>query len=140
MAATCPKCGGKLKLTDWRPNCPHCGVNMVYYGMEERLLLDADKAEAEHARTQPRIDRLKAAFVGSKLAIARIVFSVLPIAALFLPIAKFAFKAPYVGFPRIWISTPFSPCSVPRSWVRCLSSMQCRWFACCCPQSAYCCI
>ena len=98
MAATCPKCGGKLKLTDWRPNCPHCGVNMVYYGMEERLLLDADKAEAEHARTQPRIDRLKAAFVGSKLAIARIVFSVLPIAALFLPIAKFAFKAPYVGY------------------------------------------
>ncbi len=98
MAATCPKCGGKLKLTDWRPNCPHCGVNMVYYGMEERLLLDADKAEAEHARTQPKIDRIKAATVGSPLAIARLVLSLVPIAGLFLPLAKFAFTAPYASF------------------------------------------
>lgn len=98
MAATCPKCGGKLKLTDWRPNCPHCGVNMVYYGMEERLLLDADKAESEHARTQPKIDRIKAATVGSPLAIARLVLSLLPVAGLFLPLAKFAFQAPYAAF------------------------------------------
>ena len=98
MAATCPKCGGKLRLIDWKPNCPHCGVNMVYYGMEERLLLDADKAEAEHARFQPKIDRLKAAFVGSPLAIVRIVCSLLPIAGLFLPLAKFAFQAPYAAF------------------------------------------
>lgn len=97
MAATCPKCGGKLKITDWRPECPHCGVNMVYYGMEERLLLDADKAEAEHARTQPRIDRLKASFIGSKLAIARIVFSLIPIAGLLLPLAKFSFEAPFAA-------------------------------------------
>ena len=79
MAATCPKCGGKLRLIDWKPNCPHCGVNMVYYGMEERLLLDADKAEAEHARTQPKVDRIKAATVGSPLAIARLVISLIPI-------------------------------------------------------------
>ena len=98
MAATCPKCGGKLRLIDWRPNCPHCGVNMVYYGMEERLLLDADKAEAEHARFQPKMDRLKAAFVGSPLAIARIVCSLLPVAGLFLPLAHFAFQAPYAAF------------------------------------------
>lgn len=97
MAATCPKCGGKLKITDWKPDCPHCGVNMVYYGMEERLLLDADKAEAEHARTQPRVDRLKASFIGSKLAIARIVFSFIPIAALLLPFAKFSFEAPFAA-------------------------------------------
>ncbi|MBQ7545602.1 MAG: hypothetical protein IJT41_01375 [Clostridia bacterium] len=98
MAATCPKCGGKLRLIDWKPNCPHCGVNMVYYGMEERLLLDADKAEAEHARTQPKVDRIKAATVGSPLAIARLVLSLIPIAGLFLPLAKFAFTAPYAAF------------------------------------------
>ncbi|MGN0636489.1 MAG: hypothetical protein ACI4I5_09740 [Acutalibacteraceae bacterium] len=98
MAATCPKCGGKLKLTDWKPNCPHCGVNMVYYGMEERLLLDADQAEAEHARTQVKFDRLRASFIGSKLAIVRIVFSVLPIVGLFLPLAKFGFTAPYAQY------------------------------------------
>ncbi|MBQ3150067.1 MAG: hypothetical protein IJB86_02345 [Clostridia bacterium] len=97
MAATCPKCGGKLKITDWKPDCPHCGVNMVYYGMEERLLLDADKAEAEHARMQPRVDRLKASFIGSKLAIARIVFSFIPILGVLLPLAKFSFNAPFAA-------------------------------------------
>ena len=33
--AKCPKCGRKLTLFDWKPNCPECGVNLVYYGMEE---------------------------------------------------------------------------------------------------------
>lgn len=98
MAATCPKCGGKLRLIDWKPICPHCGVNMVYYGMEERLLLDADKAEAEHARTQPKIDRIKAATVGSPLAIVRLVLSLVPIAGLFLPLCNFAFQAPFASY------------------------------------------
>ena len=57
--ANCPKCGRKLTILDWKPNCPGCGVNLVYYGMEERLLAEADAAEAEHARLQKRIDRLK---------------------------------------------------------------------------------
>jgi len=70
---------------------------MVYYGMEERLLLDADKAEAEHAVFQKRIDRLKTAFAGSKLSIARIVFSVLPLFTVILPLGKIAFQAPYIS-------------------------------------------
>jgi len=94
--ANCPKCGYHLKLTDWRPNCPSCGVNLVYYGMEERLLADADKAESEHAHFQKKLDRVKASFAGSKLAIARIVFTVLPIGFLFLPLANMVVKAPYI--------------------------------------------
>ncbi len=94
--ANCPKCDYHLKLTDWRPNCPKCGVNLVYYGMEERLLADADKAEAEHARFQKRIDRLKASFIGSKLTIIRIVLSILPIAALMLPLGKVTFSGPFI--------------------------------------------
>jgi len=93
--ANCPKCGVKLKITDWRPNCPKCGVNLVYYGMEERLLADADKAESEHAVFQKRVDRMKASFTGSKLTIARIVLSILPIGALFLPLAKVNLLAPF---------------------------------------------
>ena len=96
--ANCPKCNAKLKLTDWRPECPHCGVNMVYYGMEDRLLADAEKAEAEHARFQKKIDRMKASLVGGPLQIARIVFAFLPIAGLFLPLAKFDLaEAPYIA-------------------------------------------
>lgn len=94
--AKCPKCGRKLTLFDWKPNCPECGVNLVYYGMEERLMDEADHAEAEHARLQKRIDRLKASFVGSKLAIVRIILSVLPIAALLLPLASISFNGPYI--------------------------------------------
>ena len=94
--ANCPKCDYHLRLRDWRPNCPSCGVNLVYYGMEERLLADANKAEAEHAHFQKKFDRLKASFVGSKLAIVRIVLTVLPIACLFLPWAKIFIKAPYI--------------------------------------------
>ncbi len=94
--ANCPKCDYHLKLTDWRPNCPSCGINLVYYGMEERLLADAEKAESEHAVFQKKVDRVKASFVGSKLAIARIVVTLLPILALFLPWAKMNFKAPFI--------------------------------------------
>lgn len=94
--AKCPKCGRKLTLFDWKPNCPGCGVNLVYYGMEERLMNEADAAEAEHARLQKRIDRLKASFVGNKLTIVRIVLSILPIAALMLPLASVSFNGPYI--------------------------------------------
>lgn len=95
--ATCPKCGYKLKLTDWKPDCPKCGVNLVYYGMEERLLADADKAEAEHARFQKKIDRLKASFVGSKLTIVRIILSLLPIGPLFLALANVTYSGPFIA-------------------------------------------
>ena len=94
--AKCPKCGRKLTLFDWKPNCPGCGVNLVYYGMEERLLDEADAAEAEHARLQKRIDRLKASFVGSKLTIARIVLSILPIATLLLPLCSVTYSGPFI--------------------------------------------
>lgn len=55
---------------------------------------DADKAEVQYYYFQKKLDRLKSSFVGSKLAIARIVTSILPIAALFLPIVKCNFTAP----------------------------------------------
>lgn len=95
--AKCPKCGRKLTILDWKPNCPKCGVNLVYYGMEERLMAEADAAEAEHARTQKRMDRLKASFIGSPLTIIRIVFSILPIAALLLPLADITFVGPFIS-------------------------------------------
>ena len=94
--AKCPKCGRKLTLFDWKPNCPDCGVNLVYYGMEERLLDEADAAEAEHAKLQKRIDRLKASFIGSKLTVARIVLTLLPIATLLLPLCTVTYSGPFI--------------------------------------------
>ena len=86
--ANCPKCNAHLKLTDWRPECPKCGVNMVYYGMEESLLKDAEKAEAEHAKFQKGLDRFKASCIGGKRQIARLILAIVPVAGLFLPLAK----------------------------------------------------
>lgn len=84
--AQCPKCGETLRLYQWRPECPHCGVNMVYYDSNGRLLKETEQAEIEHAKSQPRIDRLKAATIGSPQAIIRLILSVLPLGALFLPL------------------------------------------------------
>ena len=84
--ANCPKCGKKLRIYHWRPECPFCGVNMVYYNSNDRMLAETEQAEIEHAHFQPRIDRAKAAFFGSPPAIARIVLGVLPLGALFLPL------------------------------------------------------
>ena len=86
--AQCPKCGKKLRIYHWRPECPFCGVNMVYYNSNDRMLAESEEAEIEHALNQPKIDRAKAAFFGSPAAIIRIVLSALPIGALFLPLGK----------------------------------------------------
>lgn len=84
--ANCPKCKAVLTLKDWRAECPHCGANIVLYDQQERLMKDADKAEVQYYHFQKKVDRVKASFVGSKLAIVRIVTSLLPIPALLLPL------------------------------------------------------
>lgn len=92
--ANCPNCKKHLRISDWKQHCPHCGANIVLYDMQERLMQDADKAEVQYYYFQKKLDRLKASFVGSKLAIVRIFTSILPIAALFLPIVKCDFTSP----------------------------------------------
>lgn len=92
--ANCPNCKKHLRITDWKQKCPYCDANIVLYDMQERLMQDADKAEVQYYYFQKKIDRLKAAFVGSKLSVARIFTSLLPIAALFLPIVKCDFAQP----------------------------------------------
>ena len=84
--ATCPNCGKKLRLIDWRPECPECKVNLNYYKANERLLEDSEKVEIEHAKSQPRTDRVKYATVGSKDSIVRLVLFIIPLVSLFLPI------------------------------------------------------
>lgn len=59
---------------------------------------DADVAEVQYYHFQKKIDRLKASFVGSKLAIVRIFTSLIPILAILVPFFKCEFKAPFVEF------------------------------------------
>ena len=85
--ANCPKCGYKLRMIDIKAECPKCGVNLLYYNHQERLSLDADKAEEEYINFQPKIDRVKFAFVGTKLSVLRLILLFVPIGMLFLPLA-----------------------------------------------------
>lgn len=96
--ANCPKCKQHLRLIDWKQTCPHCGANIVIYDSQERLMLDADKAEVEKYYFQKKVDRLKGSFAGSKLAIARIFTSLLPIAPLFLPIISGKLSNPFAEY------------------------------------------
>lgn len=95
MAAYCPKCNYKLKFTDWRPECPSCGVNVVYYGIEERLREEADIAEHHYAVNKPKYDRLKFSLIGHPLSIARLVIGVLPLLALLLPMGHVEYVLPF---------------------------------------------
>ncbi len=96
MASYCPKCGYKLKIKDIKPECPKCGVNVLYYKMDERLLADADKVEEEHVHFQAKVDRIKASLFGSKAAIARFALCFVAIGVLFLPLAKVSISGPYI--------------------------------------------
>lgn len=95
MATYCPKCNYKLRLRDYKPECPQCNVNLVYYGMEERLRAEADSAELEYAKSKPKYDRLKAATVGNNLAKARLALYILPLLATLLPLGKYALSLPF---------------------------------------------
>ena len=93
--ANCPKCDYKLRIRDWRPECPKCGVNVVYYGIEDSLRAEADAAEYEHAKSQPKYDRLKASVYGHPLSIVKLIVGLLPIVATLLPMGTLSYVLPY---------------------------------------------
>ena len=95
--ANCPNCGVHLKKTYWKPNCPNCNVNIFYHGMQERLENDVKTAEVSLNKMYAMLDRAKASYIGSKLAIVRIILSLIPIGALFLPLAKLSVNVPFVS-------------------------------------------
>lgn len=96
--ANCPKCNRHLRLIDWKQTCPECGANIFVYNLQERLMAQADEAEVEHYYFQQKVDRVKGAFIGSKLAVARIFTSILPIGPLFLPLINAELSAPFEEF------------------------------------------
>ena len=91
----CPKCGGEIPLFDLKPNCRHCGVNIMYYTQEEGLVRDAKRTELEGAAARMVIARIKAAFIGSKLAIARMIAMAAAVGVLAIPFAGVHYTLPF---------------------------------------------
>lgn len=93
--AKCPKCGRKLHIWNIKAECPGCGVNIANYDWERRLEEDSIAAEAAFAKLHDAMRRFKFSFVGTKLRIARIPISVLPLFSFLLPLGTLAVSVPF---------------------------------------------
>lgn len=94
--SSCPKCGKKLRAFDWKQHCPFCGVNLRFYGFQEQFIRDAKMAELSLARTHVKLRVMKSAFVGGKLAKARLCSMLLPLISLLLPAAGAQVTLPFL--------------------------------------------
>lgn len=88
MNNRCPKCNQKLSPLYFKPNCPSCGVNLMYYQMDNRLEEDAKKAQAEWDALDRFLNGVKTSTIGSLSSIIHLVSLFLPVVSLLLPIAK----------------------------------------------------
>lgn len=93
--ARCPKCDRKLHIWNVKAECPDCGVNIANYDWENRLEQDAVEAEIAFAKLRESVRRFKYAMVGTKLRIARIPVSVLPLFSFLLPLGTMAVSIPF---------------------------------------------
>lgn len=91
----CPKCGAEIPFYDLKPNCKHCGVNILYYTQDYELERDAKLTELDNAAARMVIARIKAVFIGSLLAILRMIFLVGSICAMMIPFCSVTFKLPF---------------------------------------------
>ena len=93
--ANCPKCGKKLKIYNVSQFCPQCGVNLRFYEFEKNFYREAKYAELSNAAVHVKIRRFKAALIGTKLTILRLVSILFPILGLLVPAATFSLKLPF---------------------------------------------
>lgn len=91
----CPKCGGAIPFYDLKPACRHCGVNIMFYTQNDELMRDAKRTELEGAAARMIIARVKAAFIGSKIAVVRMIFSLGALAALLVPFGGVNYELPF---------------------------------------------
>lgn len=97
MASSCPNCGKKLHWYDVKAECSNCGISIPNFNWEERLEADNELAERKFASFYRGLNRLAYSIWGTKLRIARIVLSVLPVIGFILPWATLQSDAESVG-------------------------------------------
>jgi len=85
MSSKCPKCGGKIKATYMKQTCPHCGVNLLYYKLDEQLAADARQAAEEVAKVEHFKDVLRRSTVKTPWHIVRLVLFFTPLLSMCLP-------------------------------------------------------
>lgn len=99
MNNKCPKCNGKISLFYLKQNCPHCGVDLLYYKLDERLEADADESDRQVAKLKHFAGVLKASSVESPLKIVRLVLFFTPLLSMCLPMYRAGHKnVSLIGF------------------------------------------
>ncbi len=91
----CPKCGADIPFYDLKPNCRHCGVNVLYYSQNYELERDAKMTELDNAVARMVVARVKATFIGGLLAITRMILIVGAICGMMIPFATASFTLPF---------------------------------------------
>ena len=93
----CPNCNGEIGRFDISAECKHCGVNIFYSQQEKLLAQDAKKCELEFASFHIFAAKFKAALIGGKLQIARIVAMVVAIGIIFIPFVTLNVELPLIS-------------------------------------------
>ena len=81
----CPKCGKKLSPLYMKQNCPECGVNLLYYKLDENLEADAKNAQKEVDAVNRFADMLKTSTIKTPWHIIRLILFFTPLASMCLP-------------------------------------------------------
>lgn len=81
----CPKCGKKLSPFYMKDKCPYCGVNLLYYNLDENLKADAALAQKEVDAVNKFLNIIKSSSIASPLLIVRLVLFFTPLASMCLP-------------------------------------------------------
>ncbi len=105
MATKCPNCGQTLKWYNIKAECKNCGVSIPNFNWEARLEEDAERAEASSAAFHKTMNMFKYSVWGTKLRIARIILSFIPIVGYVVPWYKITSEAESVGIDVLGLFT-----------------------------------
>ena len=99
MNNKCPKCSGKISPFYLKQNCPHCGVDLLYYKLDERLEADAEESARQVAKIKRFADTVKASAASTPLHIIRLVLFFTPLLSMCLPMYRAGDKSvSLIGF------------------------------------------
>lgn len=108
MASTCPNCGKKLHIYDIKAECSQCGVSIPNFNWEARLEEDNIRAEKKFSAFYKKLNRVAYSIWGTKLRIARIIFSFIPIIGYILPWATLKSDTKSIGIDLFGITSDVS--------------------------------
>lgn len=105
MASVCPNCGRKLKWYDVKAECKSCGVSIPNFNWEARLEEDSALAEKKFSSFYRTMNMFAYSIWGTKLRIARIILSFIPIIGFIVPWAALKSEGESIGVDVIGVFT-----------------------------------